>query len=128
MNKDDLKTKEVKMILQAIEIPYELFGKEKTREAKLISESSDIKDLVAEAEKHLDDQKRKDNDSDDSDIADEYVEKDEIKSKAMETKKVTLRVRVKGLERRFSRMKLGKEVRVSLIDGMSVKWGINMDH
>jgi hypothetical protein len=57
----------------------------------------------------------------------EYVEEDELIHKDVDPKKTTFRLKVRNKERRYSRLKTGKEESVSRGMGLVVKWGINME-
>ena len=57
----------------------------------------------------------------------EYIDDEEIEHKDIDTKKNTFRVKTRIRERRYSRLNMGKEKSVSRSDGLTLRWGINMD-
>lgn len=59
-------------------------------------------------------------------MIDDYVEEEEIKQRASDNKKNSFRVKTKKRERRFSRIQLGREKSVSKSEGLTIKWGINL--
>lgn len=59
-------------------------------------------------------------------MIDDYVEEEEIKHRATDVKKNSFRVKTKRRERRFSRIQLGREKSVSKSEGLTIKWGINL--
>lgn len=59
-------------------------------------------------------------------MIDDYVEEEEIKHRIMDNKKNSFRIKTKKRERRFSRIQLGREKSVSKSEGLTIKWGINL--
>jgi len=59
-------------------------------------------------------------------MIDDYVEEEEIKQRIIDNKKNSFRVKTKKRERRFSRIQLGREKSVSKSEGLTIKWGINL--
>lgn len=59
-------------------------------------------------------------------IMDEFIEDEEIEHRTLDDKKTSFRIKSKKEERRFSRIQMGKEKSASKLDGLKVKWGINM--
>ena len=62
-----------------------------------------------------------------SSTLEEYVDDEEIEYKNIDTKKNTFRIKTKVRERRYSRVNMGKEKSVSRSEGLTLRWGINMD-
>ena len=62
-----------------------------------------------------------------SSTLEEYVDDEEIEYKDIDTKKNTFRIKTRVRERRYSRLNMGKEKSVSRSEGLTLRWGINMD-
>ena len=57
----------------------------------------------------------------------DYVEEEEIQFRHLDNKKKSFRANCVAKERRFSRMKRGKEKTLAKVNGVVVKWGFDFN-
>lgn len=59
-------------------------------------------------------------------LVDDCIEDEEIDQRGIDLKKNSFRIKTKTRERRFSRLQLGKEKSVSKSQGLTIRWGLNL--
>lgn len=59
-------------------------------------------------------------------LLDDCVEDEELDHRTQDLKKNSFRVKTKTRERRFSRVQMGREKSVSKAEGLTIRWGINL--
>lgn len=60
-------------------------------------------------------------------MIEEYVEENEILNREMDPKKTSFRIKTRKNERRYSRIRMGRELAVSKSQAVNVRWGVNLD-
>lgn len=124
-HENEEETNLIEKILKAAETPVFRLKKEKIKKEE---DGSPIhnKLLSLDSDETGDDNSDVSINSLDSEI-DEFVEDDELNQKDIDNKKNTFRIKTKKKERRYSRLKMGREKSVSRGTGIVIKWGINID-